>query len=249
MEPRREPDFIFMLTRNDRTVGDALERLDEAMAAGVRHIGFKDVGLSFAGLRMLADAIRAAGACVYLEVVSLDEASEAASARNAVELKVDYLLGGTRPHVVLPIVRGAAIRYYPFAGAVVGHPSQLLGTPAEITASARQLVAIEGVDGVDLLAYRAAGDVSALISQVCGAVAPKPVIVAGSIDRAERIGAVVRGQAAAFTVGTAALNGVFPGSSANLTQQLIYIQTTVTQIARRQAAGAAATHGAQVERQ
>ena len=96
------PDFIFMLTHTDRTIPDAQERLEEALEAGVRHIGFKDVGLPFARLRRLADAIRAAGATLYLEVVSLDASSEEASARAAVELGVDVLMGGTRPHVVLP---------------------------------------------------------------------------------------------------------------------------------------------------
>jgi hypothetical protein len=95
---------------------------------------------------------------------------------------------------------------------------------------------MDRVDGLDLLAYRSVGDASALIAHVCSAVAPKPIIVAGSIDRAERIGAVVRGRAAAFTVGTAALDGAFPAPSGNLTDQLRYIQETVKQMARKQSA-------------
>ena len=54
-------DFIFMLTSNDRTIPDARARLEEALEGGVRHIGFKDVGLPFEELRGLAQAIRAAG--------------------------------------------------------------------------------------------------------------------------------------------------------------------------------------------
>lgn len=228
----RVPDFIFMLTQNDRTVANALDRLDEVIATGIRHIGFKDIGLSFAALQELTAAIRASGARVYLEVVSLDEASEAASARTAVSLNVDFLLGGTRPGVVLPIIRGKTIRYYPFAGTIVGHPSQLVGAPSQIIAGAKRIADMDGVDGLDLLAYRSVGDASSLIAQVCSAVAPKPVIVAGSIDCADRLGAVVRGRAAAFTVGTAALHGVFPGVSASLTDQLRYIQEAVKKIAQ-----------------
>ena len=37
--------FIFMLTRNDRTVDDASDQLQTALALGVRHSGFKDIGL------------------------------------------------------------------------------------------------------------------------------------------------------------------------------------------------------------
>jgi hypothetical protein len=232
----RVPDFIFMLTHNDRTIANALDRLDDVIATGIRHIGFKDIGLSLAALQELTDAIRASGARVYLEVVSLDEVSEAASARTAVGLKVDCLLGGTRPGVVLPIIRGTRIRYYPFAGTIVGHPSQLVGDPPQIVASAKLIAAMDGVDGLDLLAYRSVGDASALIAQVCNAVAPKPIIVAGSIDRAERIVAVVQGRAAAFTVGTAALDGAFPGLSDSLSHQLRYIQETVTQMAQGQPA-------------
>ena len=53
-------DFILMLTANDRTIPDAPARLEEALRGGVRHIGFKDVGLPLAELKALADAIRAA---------------------------------------------------------------------------------------------------------------------------------------------------------------------------------------------
>ena len=54
-------DFIFMLTANDRTVPDARARLNDVLAGGARHIGFKDVGLPFEELKELASEIRAAG--------------------------------------------------------------------------------------------------------------------------------------------------------------------------------------------
>src|SRR5579859_550155 len=133
------PDFIFMLTRADRTIADAEARLPEALAAGVRHVGFKDVGLPAPALRRLADAIRRAGATVYLEVVSLDAASETASARMAVDLGVDVLMGGVRPNVVTPVIAGTPIRYYPYPGEVVGHPCVLAGTAEATVESARRL--------------------------------------------------------------------------------------------------------------
>ena len=200
-----------MLTRADRTIVDALGRLPEVLASGVCHIGFKDVGLPVEDLQCLADAIRAGGATVYLEVVSLDANSEAASARVAVALGVDVLMGGTRPEVVVPLIAGTGIRYYPFPGEIVGHPSVLAGTIDSIVASARRLLAHEGVHGLDLLAYRFQGDVPELMRSVCAAAGDRPVVVAGSIDRPERIEAAVRAGAAAFTVGTAALDGTFPG--------------------------------------
>lgn len=210
--PQTSPIFIFMLTNQDRTVADAAERLKDVLAAGITHVGFKDIGLPFDELLLLASAIKAAGATLYLEVVSLDEESERRSAQAAVDLGVDILMGGTRPNVVLPVIAGKNIRYYPFPGKIVGHPSKLEGTIETIVDSARQLTAIEGVSGLDLLAYRFDGDVEALITSVCEAI-EKPVVVAGSIDSPQRMAAVVRSGAAGFTIGTAAFNGAFSGSS------------------------------------
>jgi hypothetical protein len=224
------PEFIFMLTRHDRTIAEAHQRLDEALTAGIRHIGFKDVGLPLDDLRSLAASIRRAGSRVYLEVVSLDEASERCSAQTAVALAVDALMGGTRPDVVLPLIRGTPIRYYPFAGQVVGHPSVLLGPMPEIVESARRLAAIDGVYGLDLLAYRFDGDARELIRQVCAAVS-KPVVIAGSIDRRDRIQAVVSGGAAGFTIGTAVLDGAFPASGSGLTEQLAAVRTILGEAA------------------
>lgn len=213
------PNLIFMLTRNDATVPDAQDRLAEVLDAGIRHIGFKDVGLPFEQLSDLTQQIRVGRAAVYFEVVSVDAQSEIASAHAAVALGVDVLMGGTRPEAVLPIIRGAGIQYYPFCGQVVGHPSVLGGTTEEIVTSAKRIASLDGVDGLDLLAYRFHGDVPDLITKVCTAV-HKNVVVAGSIDRAERIAAVIDGGAAGFTIGTAALDGVFPAESSGLPAQL-----------------------------
>lgn len=212
-------DFIFMLTEDDRTVPDARARLDEVLAGGARHIGFKDVGLPFEELRGLAAAIRAAGGRAYLEVVSLDAGSEIRSARAAIGLGVDCLLGGTRADEIAPMLRDHPIRYYPFPGRITGHPSVLEGTAGEIAESARRLAGLEGVHGLDLLAYRFRGDVPALMRAVCRAT-DKPVVVAGSIDTEERVGAVAEAGAAGFTVGTAALRGAFPAEGEGLTAQV-----------------------------
>jgi 4-hydroxythreonine-4-phosphate dehydrogenase len=216
------PDFIFMLTRGDVPVADARERLPEALEAGVRHIGFKDVGLPSAEQRALAAEIRAAGAVLYLEMVSLDAESEAAGARTAVELGVDVLMGGVRPDVVEPIIAGAPIRYFPFPGKISGHPSRLLGDAAAIARSAATLCARERVDGLDLLAYRSSAHAPALIRAVRAAAGGKPVVVAGSIDCDACIIDVARAGADAFTIGTAALDSVFPAPK-NLAAQLAHI--------------------------
>ena len=55
-------DFIFMLTRDDSTVANALEIVEAVRPIGLQHIGFKDVGAAPETLRRLAAAIRDAGA-------------------------------------------------------------------------------------------------------------------------------------------------------------------------------------------
>ncbi len=212
-------DFIFMLTEDDRTIEDARARLEDVLAGGARHIGFKDIGLPFSELKALASEIRAAGGRAYLEVVSLDEESELRSAKAAVDLEVDCLLGGTRASAVTQMLRHHPIRYYPFPGEIVGHPSVLTGSIEEIAESAHSLADLETVHGLDLLAYRFEGDVPALMKAVCKAT-EKPVIMAGSIDHEDRITAVAESGAAGFTVGTAAFKGAFPASREGLVAQV-----------------------------
>ena len=211
--------FIFMLTRNDRTVADAAQQLQTALDLGVRHIGFKDIGLPIEQLKFLNARIKAGGATSYLEVVSLDRDSEIVSAQAAVEIGVDILLGGTRVDDVLPVIKRSSIQYFPFPGRITGHPSVLEGSIDEIVASAKAMAAREGVHGLDLLAYRSAENVPALMKAVCAAVA-KPVVVAGSIASPERIAIVQGAGAAGFTIGTAALDGHYPADGKDVPTQL-----------------------------
>jgi len=218
--------FIFMATRRDRTVPQARALIEKALALGVANIGFKDIGLPREALKELAEAIHSGGARAFFEVVSLDRDSELACAAAAADFGVDWLLGGMRASEVAPIARSAGILYAPFPGTVVGHPSALVGEIEEIAASARALVAIEGVAGLDLLAYRHSGDVPALMRTVVSAV-DKPVIVAGSIDDADRIAAVAASGAAGFTIGSAAIEGAFPAPARDFAAQIRAIQRAV----------------------
>ena len=214
--------FIFMLTRNDRTVPDASQQLQTALSLGVRHMGFKDIGLPIEQLKGLNAAIKAGGATSYLEVVSLDRESEIVSAKAAAEIGVDVLLGGTRVDDVLPIIKGTGIQYFPFPGRITGHPSVLEGSIEEIVESAKAITAKDGVHGLDLLAYRSAENVPELMKAVCAAVS-KPVFMAGSIDTPERIAVVQNAGAAGFTIGTAALDGKYPANGKDVPSQLTAI--------------------------
>jgi len=94
--------------------------------------------------------------------------------------------------------------------------------------SARALSALEGVDGLDLLAYRSAVDPPDLIRAVTAAV-DKPVIVAGSIDAPERVRAAVSGGAAGFTIGTAAIAGAYAPGERDFAAQIRAVLRTVAQ--------------------
>ena len=201
-------EFIFMLTRNDVTVDNALQVYNEVRDTGLRYVGFKDIGLPFDQLKDLAAAIHAVGQQVMLEVVSERKEDELRSARAALDLGVDYLLGGTHAEEVTEILAGSTIQYCPYPGRIVGHPSQLRGTIEDIVASARSLTALRGVHGLDLLAYRYDGDADAVVQRVVEAVAA-PVIVAGSVDSPERIRRLTSLGAWGFTVGGAVFDRRF----------------------------------------
>ena len=87
-------DFVFMLTRADRTIRDGLEVLEDIRSLGLRHIGFKDVGIDPAALAELHRAIKQTGATSYLEVVSTTPESCLQSARVAAFVRVAYAAQG-----------------------------------------------------------------------------------------------------------------------------------------------------------
>jgi hypothetical protein len=159
-------EFIFMLTRDDQTVSDAPEVYEGLRGTGLRYVGFKDVGVAPDTLRRLTEAIRADGRTVVLEVVSLSAEDELRSVGVGLDLGVDMIMGGTHPEAVLPLLAGTSVRYLPFPGTVVDHPSVLTGPIEEIAAHASELTGLPGVHGLDLLAYRHAGDVPALMRAV-----------------------------------------------------------------------------------
>jgi len=216
------PEFIFMLTCDDRTVDDALAVYHEVRNTGLQYVGFKDIGLPIEQLKELATTISAGGQKVVLEVVSELKEDELRAARAAMDMGVDYLLGGTHVLEVVELLAGSGIRYFPFPGRVIGHPSILCGSITEIVDSARRMVAVEGVDGLDLLAYRYDGDVSALVEAVVSAV-DVPVIAAGGIDSDEKIAGLVEAGVWGFTIGSAIFKQSYPVGGASVREKVALI--------------------------
>ncbi len=106
-------EFIFMLTQNDRTVENALDVYGEIRDTPLRFVGFKDVGVSRNTLQALTDAMHEDGRSVFLEVVSVSREDELASIKAALEVGVDYILGGTHPDEALKLLEGAPVQYFP----------------------------------------------------------------------------------------------------------------------------------------
>lgn len=205
-------EFVFMLTRDDRTVPDALDVLATLRGSGLRHVGFKDVGATPEQQRRIADAAHEQGYRVYLEVVSVSREDESASVDAAIEAGVDCIVGGKFYDDALPKLAGTGIDLMPFPGTVVGHPSVLEGGIEQIAAHAALITATPGVRGVDLLAYRNRSvDVPELIRAVVDA-SSGPVLVAGSVVEEEQIRAINRAGAWGFTIGSAVFEGRLPGA-------------------------------------
>jgi len=202
--------FILMLTREDRTVDDAMEVYAGLRGTEVRHVGFKDIGLPEDALRGLVREIKRDGRQALLEVVSLSRDEELRSVETAARLGVDCLLGGRHAREAVEVLRGTGIRYFPFAGRTHGHPTRLSGSVQEVVDNARDLTSIPGVHGLDLLAYRFDGDAVDLTREVVAAVTA-PVIAAGSINGEGRVRAMQGAGVWGFTVGSALFEGRFRG--------------------------------------
>ena len=201
-----------MLTHGDRTVADAVEVYRQVSGTGLKLVGFKDVGVSPLVLRTLTDTIHSDGRPVFLEVVSTSRDDELRSIEAAIDVGVDYVLGGTNVDDALDLIDGAPIRYCPFPGVVVGHPSELRGSIEEISLQAADLTARPGVAGLDLLAYRHSGVDPVALTRAVVESSSGPVIAAGSVDREDRIRALADAGAWAFTIGSALFDGLLPGA-------------------------------------
>lgn len=212
--------FIFMLTHYDVTVPNAFEVFNQIKDTKISCIGFKDIGLSKKELTRLVKVMKEEGKTTFMEVVSETKESSLQSAKTAIELGVDYLIGGTYVEPTLELLKDTKIKYFPYVGRVVGHPCLLKGTIKEIVEDAKRVESL-GVDGINLLAYRYNGDVNYLLNSIRNAV-NMPIIAAGSINSFERIHKVVEAGVWGFTIGGGIFEKKFvPGK--DLREQIIAV--------------------------
>jgi hypothetical protein len=220
-------DFIFMFTREDQTVEDCLDVFDIIMQTGVKHLGFKDIGVPRETLVALNDRIKASGGVSYMEVVSTTSEACLNSARSAVEIGVDRLLGGTQAETMLDVLQGSGIDYFPFPGRPAGHPTKLGGTPVQVAADCRRFEAL-GCAGVDLLAYRATEAEPLELVRAARQALKGELIIAGSVGSPARVQELAKAGVDAFTVGSAAFDGSFSPRKGSLRSQLTDILAACT---------------------
>jgi hypothetical protein len=146
------------------------------------------------------------GRTTFLEVVSASEKETLQSTKVALELGVDYLIGGTYIDSTLPLIKNTKIKYFPYVGKIVGHPCKLRGSIEEIVNDTKK-VKEKDISGINLLAYRYNGDVEQLIEKVSAV--GLPMIVAGSIDSYERVRKMKDMDIWAFTIGGAIFDKKF----------------------------------------
>jgi hypothetical protein len=212
-------DFIFMLTRSDETVVDCLDTWSAVERVGVRHAGFKDVGVDTATLVELNRRMHAGGVTTYLEVVSTSVAACLQSAHAAVEIGVDRLMGGTQVDDIMRIIDGSGIEYLPFPGLPVGHPTKLGGDAALVE---QQCKAFDerGCSGVDLLAYRATDADPLDLVRAARRGTSGYLVVAGSVSSTIQIDDLRSAGADAFTIGSAVFDGSFSPKKGSIVSQL-----------------------------
>lgn len=199
-------EFALFFTRNDQTVVNCLELFSLFEESGIRHFGFKDVGVERETLQALANAIREAGGTSYMEVVSESPAACIRSAEIAAELGVRRLLGGTQVDEIQAVLAGSETLYFPAAGRPVGHPVQLEGSVQKIVDDCKRFMD-KGCAGVDLLAFRSSqAGLLELIAAAREVICPGGLIVSGSVGTPERVRAIRQAGADLFTVGNAVLD-------------------------------------------
>jgi hypothetical protein len=212
-------DFIFMLTRSDETIVDCLDAWDAIAQVGLRHAGFKDIGVDLATLVELNKRMHASGVTTYLEVVSTSKQDCLQSARAAVEIGVDRLMGGTHVDDIMRIIDGSGVEYLPFPGLPVGHPTQLGGDAALIERHCTEF-AERGCAGVDLLAYRATEADPLDLVRAARRGTPGNLVVAGSVSTPAQIDDLRAAGADAFTIGSAVFDGSFSPHKGHIASQL-----------------------------
>lgn len=203
--------LIFMLTRNDVTIPNALETLEEVKDTGLQCIGCKDIPLELDQYIELFRKIRSHGLKSFLEIVTYNEKEHFRGVDLGLKIGADYIIGGMPKYTEKTLsylkTKKSEIAFYPYIGDVVDHPCILQSSIDDILEDGKEAERL-GVDGVNLLLYRYVGDQEVLLNEVIKKLTV-PVIIAGDIKNFEQIQEIKRKSIWAFTIGSAIFNREF----------------------------------------
>jgi hypothetical protein len=210
-------ELIVMLTKEDKTIANALDVFGKICDLPFHGIGFKDVGLDQLEMQKLASDIKESGKKFYFEIVS--DGNATASVEKAIDLGAEAIMGGAFDSEILKRVELEKVEYYPYAGDFTERPCQLLGDVSEIIEDAQNIVN-SGAKGITLLAYRHQQP-KKLLQKFTQNVNTN-LIVAGSIDDTHKIRNMQKLPVEAFTIGTAFVDEEFPAEK-NMRAQIEFV--------------------------
>jgi len=211
-----------MLTRSDETIANCLDIWDSIEDVGLQHAGFKDVGVDVPTLMELNRRMHDRGVTTYLEVVSTSPHACVQSARAAVQIGVDRLMGGQQLAETLRILEGTGIEYLPFPGEPVGHPTRLGGDAELVERHCREFDRM-GCAGAYLLAYRATKAEPLDLVRAARRGTNGYLVVAGSVSTPAQIDDLRDAGVDAFTIGSAAFDGSFSPRTSGIVGQLVAV--------------------------
>lgn len=201
-------ELIVMLTKDDKTLKDAIALFESAKNSKANFWGFKEEGLEIKELEALSALIKSAGKTPVLEVVAYDEQSGLNGANIAISCGCEILLGTCFYKSILELCKEHKIAYFPYIGEIFSRPSILRGDETLMIKQASEYEKM-GVSGVNLLAYRHESiDGSKLARNIASSV-KTPLCVAGSIDSYEKLDEIKEISPRFFTIGTAFFSSVF----------------------------------------
>lgn len=214
-----QPNLIVMLTHNDHTAPNASEIFDACKDLPVTYWGMKEDGLPPDQMRQLYAKMKDWGKTTVLEVVAYTEDTCMDGARLAADCGCDILMGTMFYDSINDFCQTHNIRYMPFVGQVCGRPSILEGSPEQMIAQAKAILA-KGAYGIDLLGYRYRGDAAGLCSQFVEQV-DAPVCLAGSINSFSRLDEVKAAAPWGYTIGGAFFENRFRGTFPQQIQKVL----------------------------
>jgi hypothetical protein len=200
-----------MLTRNDVTIPNALETLEEVEDTGLRCIGCKDIPLELDQYIELFSKMKSHDLKTFLEIVTYNEKEHFRGVDLGLRIGADHIIGGMPKYTEKTLsylkTKNSEIEFYPYIGNVVDHPCILQGSIDEIIEDGKEAERL-GVDGVNLLLYRYVGDQEALLNEVVEKLTV-PLVIAGNIKNFEQIRELKKKGIWAFTIGSAIFNREF----------------------------------------